>query len=297
MSQVTANTLLKVLDESVIKFIDSLPVEQKRIYDKVVDLVSQLDRRNGNIKINVANQKLLLKISAELDKIILSDSYQRKVAEFSKVFETVSILNNRYLAATFAEFKPFKTLEEIKRVNMELTIDALTEAKVGVGMKAQIMDVLKANIGSGGSYGDLIRVLHGEIVEGVKGNSPYMISESQKIVIDAVHQYNAQYIKAVTDDLGLEWFQYLGSLLTTSRAFCVHMVEKRYFHVSEIPALLRGEIDGKQIPLSKKGLPVGMFDNTNATNFFIYRGGHKCGHQIIPVPAVVVPKELRDRFN
>ncbi len=67
--------------------------------------------------------------------------------------------------------------------------------------------------------------------------------------------------------------------------------------MSEIPALLRGEIDGKQIPLSKKGLPVGMFDNTNATNFFIYRGGHKCGHQIIPVPAVVVPKELRDRFN
>lgn len=297
MAQQTVNTLLKVLDESVSKFIDSLPSEQKRIYEKVVELVSQLDRKNGDIKINVANQRLLLKISSELDKIIVSESYKAKVAEFAKVFDTVAILNNRYLAATFVQFKPTKTLEEIKWVNMEITVDQLTETGVGIGMKAQIMNVLKANINSGGSYGDLIRVLHGEIVEG-NGSSPYMISQSQKIVIDAVNQYNAQYIKSVTDDLGLKWFQYLGSLLTTSRQFCVHMVDKRYFHISEVPALLGGLIDGKQIPVSKKtGLPIGMFDNTDVSNFFIYRGGHKCGHQIIPVATVSVPKELRDRFS
>lgn len=298
MPQQTLKKLLEVLDKSVVDFTDSLPIENKRIFNKVIELVKQLEVKDGNVKNNVTNIKLLSRISRELDSIILSDSYLKKVAEFSKVFDTVAELNNKYLSATFAEFKPKKVLDEIREFNKAITIEKLTEAGVGLGMKTRILDVLNVNIAGGGSYGDLIRVLNGETNVPTNGTSPYFISESQKIVIDAVHQYNALYIQSVTEDLGLAWFQYLGSIIKTSREFCIHMTEKRYFHISEVPTLLTGNIDGVQIGVSKKtGLPLGMFDNENSSNFFVYRGGHKCGHQIIPVSSVVVPKELRDRFG
>lgn len=258
MAQQILRNLLKQIDNSINTFLDTLPSEQKRIFDEIVALTKQLDIKNGNIQATLKNTKLVNVISAKLDNIILSESYLKNVADFANIYDKVTKLNNEYLAQTFDTFKPTKVLEEIKKANIKTTVEQLTETGVGRGMNARITNVLQANINGGGQYADLIQVLQGELIDG-KGK--YMYGEAQKIVIDAVHQYNAQYIKSVTNDLGLEWFQYLGSLLTTSREFCKRMVEKRYFHISEVPMLLDGIIDGKQIPLGKNGLPLGMFDN------------------------------------
>lgn len=294
MAQQILRNLLKQIDNSINTFLDTLPSEQKRIFDEIVALTKQLDIKNGNIQATLKNTKLVNVISAKLDNIILSESYLKNVADFANIYDKVTKLNNEYLAQTFDTFKPTKVLEEIKKANIKTTVEQLTETGVGRGMNARITNVLQANINGGGQYADLIQVLQGELIDG-KGK--YMYGEAQKIVIDAVHQYNAQYIKSVTNDLGLEWFQYLGSLLTTSREFCKRMVEKRYFHISEVPMLLDGIIDGKQIPLGKNGLPLGMFDNENESNFLIYRGGHKCGHQIFPVSSASVPSDLVAKFS
>lgn len=295
MPQQTIKTLLEVLDKSIQDFTDRLPEENRRIYNKVLELVKQLEVKDGNIRNNVTNVRLVNKISSELNSIILSDSYLKKVAEFVKVFDTASELNNRYLAATFVEFKPKKVLSEIKDLNIEVTVDQLTENGVGAFIKKDIANILKQNITSGGSYADFTEQIRTALLE---ADNNALVKYAKQITTDAVHQYNAQYIQSVTNDLGLEWFQYLGSLIRTSRPFCQHMVDKRFFHVSEIPELLKGLVNGVQVPLNKNsGLPEGMFPNTNVSNFPILRGGYQCGHQIYPVSSVVVPKELRERFS
>jgi hypothetical protein len=61
---------------------------------------------------------------------------------------------------------------------------------------------------------------------------------------------------------------------------------------------LEGEIDGHQCKIyDATGLPMGMIDGTNPENFFVNRGGYNCGHELIPVSEVSVPKEVRERFE
>ncbi len=107
----------------------------------------------------------------------------------------------------------------------------------------------------------------------------------------------------LTDDLGLEWYKYDGSLKDTSRPFCDALIAAKkscmpYIHKSQLEEIVSGNICGEQVPIyDKTGLPQGMIAGTNASNFRINRGGYNCNHQLYPVSAAVVPKELRDKFK
>jgi hypothetical protein len=112
----------------------------------------------------------------------------------------------------------------------------------------------------------------------------------------AINQFSAEYNKTISDDLGLEWYGYNGSLLTTSREFCDKCVEKKYIHVSEFPALIKGDFGALgEIHITKStGLPDGMMAGTDETNLVRRRGGWNCGHQMIAVAESVVPQGIKD---
>ena len=118
-----------------------------------------------------------------------------------------------------------------------------------------------------------------------------------------MNQFSANYNATITDDLGLKWYKYDGSLKDTSRPFCDALIGAKkscmpYIHVSQLEEIVNGQICGEQVPIyDKTGLPAGMIAGTNASNFRINRGGYNCNHQLYPVSAAVVPKELRDKFK
>jgi len=87
--------------------------------------------------------------------------------------------------------------------------------------------------------------------------------------------------------LGLVWYQYVGSLITTSREFCIHLVGKRYVHESEITGIINGKIDGEKVSLA------GLIPDTTKDNFPILRGGYNCRHQMLAVSEATVPKKVR----
>jgi len=75
------------------------------------------------------------------------------------------------------------------------------------------------------------------------------------------------------------------------------MTKKHYIHISEIPTLISGIIDGHQCKLGSNGLPLGMFEDTNEQNFETNRGGYNCRHLLYPVKKSNVPKNIRDTFE
>jgi hypothetical protein len=116
--------------------------------------------------------------------------------------------------------------------------------------------------------------------------------------VDTLGEFAGQGNKMVADSLKSEWFQYVGSNLTTTREFCKHLTKKRYVHISEIPELLKGKIDGHQCEIyTATGLPYGMKEDTNVDNFIVHRGGWNCGHELIPASEVTVPKEIREKIK
>ncbi len=136
---------------------------------------------------------------------------------------------------------------------------------------------------------------------GAEGEGGLISAATKTATITSIAQYSRQYSQTVAQGLNFRWYQYVGSTITTTRCFCLAMVEKRYFHVSEVPALLKGnfeEFEEKECEINgKTKLPDGMIPGTNVSNFFTLAGGWNCQHSIFPVPDSLVPKELKDKFK
>lgn len=297
-SQETIDKLLRTIDNSVNNFIDGLSPIQQQTYKKLIELIKTLEiNTDGTLKNNLANIKVVGSLKSELENIVLSDNYVSHVSDFVDTYNNVQELQNIYFSVTAVKFVEKRLYDEVTKQAIETTVSDLTESGIGANYIDELKQILTTNITSGGSYVDLTKQLS-DYVLGDTENDGSLIQYGRQIATDGINQFNAQYNRVVSDDLGMTWFQYLGSLLTTSRPFCKDMVQKRYFHISEVPDMLHGHIGDKNVYINKNtGLPDGFIDGTNKQSFFINRGGYNCGHQIFAVPLSLVPQALRDKFR
>lgn len=295
--------ILKKINDSISNMNKRIPSIQKVIYDSLQDDLRKLDLQNGKIKATVKNLSLINSIKNKLNRIILTDGYKSEVKDFAKSFNEIASLQNDYWKGIDKEFKPKAILKAIREQSISDTVGKLTEAGIGANIAEPIADILRTNITTGGSYKDLTEQLRENLVNTqTPGTMEKYIGQ---ITTDAVNQFSNQYTQLVSSDLGYEWFKYDNTDILTTRPFCDAMTDRPYFHVSEIPALLRGEgltylnkKTGKREPVSiyeKTGLPSGMIPGTDASNFFIRRGGYRCGHSIRPVNERQVPQADKDR--
>jgi hypothetical protein len=297
--------ILKEIDRAINRFNKRIPAAQKAMYNELVGELKRLDLNGDKIKTTVANLKVIQGIKNKLTRLILTDDYLSDVKEFVKSFNEIAKLQNQYWKGIESTFKPKPLLREIRQQAIADTVKQLTEAGIGANISDRISDILRTNITSGGSYKSLNSQLLESLTDTEKSDG-LLTKYSKQITTDAINQYSAQYTEAVSSGLDFEWYAYQGTEIKTSREFCQAMVEgRRYFHISEVPALLRAEglefkdnYDGqiKKVRINPRtNLPFGFIEGTNAANFFIRRGGYKCLHQPRPVPERNVPLDVRDR--
>ncbi|MDR1718853.1 MAG: hypothetical protein LBR67_01855 [Dysgonamonadaceae bacterium] len=180
-------------------------------------------------------------------------------------------------------------------------IEDTTDSLIGSGYRQIVTDSLKqmltTAVTSGMSYNDMLDQIQTALL-GAE-DKPGMISKYAKTyVTDTLGQFAGQGNKLIATALDSQWFQYVGSNLTTTREFCEHLTKKRYVHISEIPTILKGEIDGHKCKINEAtGLWLGAKDGTNEDNFIVNRGGWNCGHELIPVNEAVVPRAVKDKLE
>jgi hypothetical protein len=297
--------ILKEIESAIEKFNKGIPSAQKGMYDDITEQLRRLDLKDGRIKATVGNLRVVNSIKNKLTKLILTDDYLDNVKEFAQSFNEITKLQNTYWKAVESSFKPGPLLKEMRMQAIADTVGKLTEAGIGANISEQITDVLRTNITSGGSYKSLEGQLRELLIDTDKSQG-ILTRYAKQITTDSVNQYSRQYSQTVASGIGFEWFAYQGSEIVTSRPFCQSMVEeRRYFHVSEIPALLKAtdmyykdNKDGqrKKVPVNQRtGLPNGFYENTTVENFLIYLGGYSCGHQARGVSEKLVPIEVKDR--
>lgn len=296
------NDILKEIDGAIKSFNKGIPAAQKAMYQELAKELRRLDLNGDKIKTTVFNLKVIQSIKNKLTKFILNNDYLSDVKEFVKSFNTVTRLQNEYWKGVESKFKPTPLLKEIGRQAISDTVTQLTESGIGANITDAITDILRTNITSGGSY----KALNAQLLESLtdtQKSDGLLTRYSKQITNDSIQQYNRQYTQQVAAGLGMDWYAYQGSDIRTTRPFCDAMTDLRYFHVSEVPRLLRAEDlyylkDGKKtkVPIYERtGLPAGLIEGTNAENFFVRAGGYNCGHAIRPVPERNVPLEVRDR--
>lgn len=300
--------ILKTIDKAIEKFNSKIPAAQKRMYDGIADELKRLDTSNGKIKTTVANLRIIQSIKNKLTRLIVTPEYLKDVKEFVSQFNEVTKLQNEYWKSVESEFTPRVLLKEIRKQAIGDTIKNLTSSGIGAAISDQIASILRTNITTGGSYAQMTEQLREKILNTFTEGA--LAKYSRQITTDSLHQFSAQYSATISSDLSFEWFSWQGSEIMTSRPFCQAMVENnRYFHISQVPNLLKG-LDAHGVRLKYKDnktgkektvglydkteLPHGFIPGTNSANFFINRGGFSCAHQARPVSERIVPIAVRE---
>lgn len=297
--------VLDVVDKSINGFMGKVPEIQKNIYKEILTLTKDLKLdSNGNIKNTIDNYRILSSLRNRLEKVIFTSDFIKASKSLIKSYDSINEATKDYFSS-FAS-APSSTTEEILKIVRQSAIDRtamyLGEAGMNVNIIGKVQEILQSNITSGGSYADFQDAMK-TFINGSNDNLGAFEKYANTIVVDSVNTYSRTYSTIISEDLGLEWYMYVGSLLETSRQWCKHMVKKRYIHKSELSTVLYDNIDGvdicsDEIPCNKNTkLPNGMKADTNVNNIQNYAGGWNCGHRLIAVPKESIPKDIRDKFT
>jgi hypothetical protein len=289
------NKILNIIDNAPQAFNDKLPAIEKKIYREIIVLLKDLKTTpDGKIEAIVENLQLLNSIKGKIGKIVISKEYAKLVEDFVRNIPTVMNLQTAIYSAP-AETK--KMISQTAKMNIDNTLESLIGSGIKQNVVNKLYQTLITNVTAGGSYADMIETLRNSLTTNEQGEG-MLVNNARLFVENALSQFAGQSNKMVADMLNSEWFRYVGNNRTTTREFCEHLTKKEWVHKSEIPTLLKGEIDGHQCEIYERtGLPKGMIDGTNEENFIVYKGGWNCNHHLM---AVVnendVPKAVRQKF-
>jgi hypothetical protein len=178
-------------------------------------------------------------------------------------------------------------------------LEGLTEAGLNQNLITPVREIINTYVTTGGSYSKLSKELN-NYINGTPTIDGALVKYTKQIATDSINQYNATVNQAISADLGWDWFRYVGSNIKTTRTFCKALTQKQYYHRSELPKIIKGNFaefkEMKGEIYERTGLPQGMIEDTNVSNFQTYRGGYNCGHQAYPIPASLVPKNIIATF-
>lgn len=183
----------------------------------------------------------------------------------------------------------------------DAALEILLTEMVNRGFGVPTLDAIKNNLNKT-SYNDFAIIIAKSLnidYENIR-NDDRLHKYITDLSLDITMQFKAIQSTLFSADLKLNWFSYIGSNLTTTRPFCLAMTEKNYFHECEIPKLLEGnfpEFEKHEGVFDEDTeLPVGLYPNTDESNFRIYRGGYGCGHTISPIPESAVPDKIKNEL-
>jgi hypothetical protein len=287
--------LINTITAAIDKFNSSVPATQRAMLREVLQLVKELETRGDRIKVTAENIRRLASINSKLQRVMLTDNYLSSVKEYLGAYSEVVRLQNEYFLSIEQKFKPPRLLNELRKQAIQAVTNQLTENGLNANVVDKVAEMIRKAVSAGGSYNSLSKQLTDFIVNNETGEGQ-LLRYTKQISTDALNQFSGQYTQLISSDLGFEWFRYSGSNIETTRPFCLACTERKFFHISELPKVLRGEFEefkkyeGKINPKTK--LPTGMIPGTDVSNFMTNRGGYNCGHQWRPVTETSVPQSI-----
>jgi len=264
------------------RYASAIASVQNQLYNALVTILKDLELdADGFIKQNSTNRRILQLAQSEFDAVISGSAYQASLEKYLKNIPTIDSLNADYFNTISSAFTPNKNFikalqkQTIQNVNTMLLNDGLA-----AGIKAPLQQILSQNINQGGSFSGFLQ----EVQTFIKGNPKLdgrLMSYSRNILNDVLFNYSRGYQQAVTNDLGLEFYRYIGGLTKDSRPFCMERAGNFYHH--------------NEIESWASLIWAGKNNLTTASSIFTLAGGHQCRHFIVPVSTLIVPQEVIDR--
>lgn len=282
-----------IIDKEVKALDGKIPAAEKQLFNKIIARSKSLETNtDGDLKQSIFNVKEIQNITGSINTLVDSSKWVDMSSNFASTLYEISDLQNKYFASLKQKMPPKEFRDALQKKIQADVIEELSGDKLKASIKGTLNTILTTATTSGGSFADMVDTVKKSIV--TDGNNPGALkSHAKTVVVDTIANNSRAYENAIAGHIGLEWGMYVGGNIKSTRPTCLACTKRRYWHKSEIPLILNGSYPEFALFNGKinedTGLPYGMPDYENASNFTTLLGGYGCRHRWIWVSAEIVP--------
>ena len=266
---------------------------QAQIWKNIEPILQDMDvDSNGNISQTEDNIRRISIISEELKRVLAGGEYKEAVRTFlSSIDEGVQLTDE--IARNFEKgFEPNQIQKQIINISKQNAINTFFGGGLDARFTQPFMEQLTANIAARAPLREAINSLK-PLVQGGNGLDGKLLANIKTTATTAQAIADRSYSAAVNDQLDIQWYEYLGGEIPTTRLFCEHR-EGQIFHRKEIEAWGSGK-NSAGINDIRDGSWAGRIDGTDSKSIFTFVGGWNCRHYLVPVPDNKVPDSIKER--
>jgi hypothetical protein len=266
---------------------------QAEAWRKLKPLLEDMDvDANSNIEQTEDNIRRIGLISDELKKVLAGGEYRQAVKDFLDSIDKGVVLTDD-IARTFeSSFEPTEAQKQLLQISKQNTINAFFGSGLDQRFTQPFLEQLTTNIAARAPLREAVNALEGLVV-GTEANDGRLLANIKTTATTAQAVADRSYSAAVNAELGIEWFEYLGGEIDTTRPFCEHR-EGGIYHRGEIEAWGDGK-NSAGINDIRDGNWAGRIEGTDSKSIFTFVGGWNCRHYLIPIPDRKVPESVKAR--
>ena len=266
---------------------------QRDAWKRIAPMLSEMDvDSSGNIAQTEDNIRRIGLITDELNKVLAGGEYKAAVQSFLGSIDEGVQLTDDIAKKIDKNFQPDNVQKQLLAISKQNAINAFFGSGLRENVTQPFLEQLTANVAARAPLREAVKALQG-VIEGTDTTDGRLLANVRTTANTAQAIADRSYAAAVNDELGIEYFQYLGGEIATTRPFCQHR-EGEIFHRKEIEAWGDGKNSGG-INDIRGATWDGRIDGTDSRSIFTFVGGWNCRHYLVPVIKQKVPATVQAR--
>lgn len=266
---------------------------QRELWKNLVPLLESLEvDSEGNITQSQRNVNKISAIINSLNVLLAGEEYRNAVSDFISNIDKGVTLTNEIAENIKRGFQPNAAQTALTNLVKNNALNSLLGDGLRGAVSRPFAEQLISNVSTRTPLREAIKNLQ-VIIEGDKTTDGRIEANIKTVATTSQAVADRAYSTAVYEDLGIEFFEYVGGEIETTRPFCEHRIGK-VFHKREIQQWGEGKNSGGLNDI-KNGTWNGRIRETNENSIFTNLGGWNCRHSLVPVIGSFVPKEVRER--
>jgi hypothetical protein len=284
-----------------IKLFESVPAKletagiktQAEAWRKIRPILAEMDvDAAGNIEQTENNVRRIGLINEELKKVLAGSEYKEAVKSFLDSIDKGVQLTDE-IARTFEEsFEPNQVQKQLLQISKQNAINAFYGSGLDARFTQPFLEQLTANVAARAPLREAVKTLE-TLVTGDGTADGKILANIKTTATTAQAVADRSYSAAVNEELDIQWYEYLGGEIDTTRSFCRNR-EDGIYHKKEIEAWGDGK-NSAGINDIRDGTWAGRIDGTDSKSIFTFVGGWNCRHYLVPVPDNKVPDTVKSR--
>lgn len=254
---------------------------QAKVWKEIRPLIDSMEvDSSGNITQSDSNISRISLIVDRLNSALAGGEYREAVKSFLSSIDEGVKLTNEIARKIQSSFEPTAAQQRLLQITRNNALNAFFGSGLRERVTQPFLEQLTANVAARAPLRQAIKSLESVIV-GDEKTDGRLLANVKTTALTAQSIADRSYSASVNSMLGIEWYEYVGGEIPTTRQFCEHR-EGQVFHTKEIEKWGAGKNSGG-IDDIVEGTWAGRIDGTDEKSIFTFVGGWRCRHQFMPV--------------